>query len=94
MRSYASKGIVDVCYVDREGTAHLEQLKFSSKGNARISGDEFAALLGFARSFVGCPCHISLVLKNSHQKEKVYRLNIKGLENIKSLADLKKFYGE
>lgn len=93
-RRYASKGIVDICYVDRKGIAHLEQCKYSSKGNAKISSDELATLIGFAGHFIGLPCHVSLAVKNAYKKTQVYRLNVSGLENVQTFGDLKRFYGE
>jgi Holliday junction resolvase len=74
-RAYASKGIVDLVWVDKLGIAHLEQLKFSSKGKARISKDELADLKRFAERWRQCPCHVSLVLKNAWQEPEVIRLN-------------------
>lgn len=92
-RRYASKGIVDICYVDRKGIAHLEQCKYSSKGKARISSDELATLIGFARNFIGLPVHISLAVKNYRKETQVYKLNVPGIENIRTFGQLRKFYG-
>ena len=74
-RAFASKGIVDLVYVDAEGIAHLEQLKFSSKGKARISKQELEELKAFASQWDGKPCHVSLVIKNAYKPVEIIRLN-------------------
>jgi len=74
-RAFGSKGIVDLVYIDGNGVGHLEQLKFSSKGKARISTAELERLKNFARQWDGKACHISLVIKNAWQEAKVTKLN-------------------
>jgi len=75
MRAFGSKGIVDLVYIDGNGVGHMEQLKFSSKGKARISKKEFESLKQFALRWDGKPCHVSLVIKNAWQKPQVTKLN-------------------
>lgn len=75
-RAYASKGVVDLVYVDKEGIAHLEQLKFSRVGKPRISRKELADLQAFADRFKGCPCYVSLVTKQAFKPVEVVRLNV------------------
>lgn len=93
-RAYASKGVVDIVYVDGKGIAHLEQCKYSSKGNARISSGELADLVRFAGNWLGCPCHVSLVVKNAYRPVQEYRLNVPGIESVRTFSELKRFYGE
>ena len=91
-RAYASKGVVDLVYVDGKGIAHLEQCKFSSKNEARISSNELADLIRFARRFNGCTCVVSLVVKNAWKPVSEYRLNVPGIESVQTFGDLKRFY--
>lgn len=74
-RFYASKGIVDIIYVDRDGNSHLEQCKYSSVGNARISTDELRDLCRFAKRWQGLDVFVSLVMQNARQEPEVYHLN-------------------
>ena len=74
-RAYASKGIVDIIYIDKDGIGHMEQIKYSSVGNARISKQELADLQKFADRWRGCQCHVSLVKKNAYQPWEEIRLN-------------------
>jgi len=74
-RFYASKGIVDIIYIDRDGVSHLEQLKYSSVGKARISTSELRDLCRFARRWQGCNVYVSLVLKDAYRIPEVYHLN-------------------
>ena len=75
LRAYASNGIIDIMYVDKNGTAHLEQLKFSSRGKPRCSREELERLRTFAKRFDNTPAHVSLVLKPAHKEPEVIRLN-------------------
>ena len=81
-RSFASKGIVDIIYIDRDGIGHLEQLKFSSVGRPRVSKKEREDLQRFADRFRGMSCHVSLVLKQSHKPAEVIRLNAPETANL------------
>ena len=74
-RAFASKGIVDLVYVDGSGVGHLEQLKFSSKGKARISNAELERLKNFAKQWDGKACHVSLVIKNAWKEAVVTKIN-------------------
>ena len=74
-RAFGSKGIVDLVYVDGAGVGHLEQLKFSSKGKARISNAELERLKSFAKQWDGKACHVSLVIKNFRKEAVVTKLN-------------------
>lgn len=75
-RAFGSKGIVDLVYIDGSGVGHMEQLKFSSKGNARISKAEMERLIQFAKQWDGKACHVSLVTKNAWQEPEVIKLNV------------------
>src|SRR3990172_12964611 len=74
-RAYASKGIVDIIYIDKDGIGHMEQIKYSSVGNARISKAELFDLQRFADRWRGCPVHVSVVTKNAYEPYKETRLN-------------------
>ena len=74
-RAFGSKGIVDLVYIDGNGVGHLEQLKFSSKGKARISKAEMERLKMFAKRWDGKACHVSVVIKNAWKEPEVIKLN-------------------
>ncbi len=75
LRAFASKGIIDIMYIDKKGIAHLEQLKFSSRGKPRCSREERERLRTFAQRFDNTPAIIALVLKPAHKEPEVIRLN-------------------
>lgn len=93
LRSYASGGVVDIIYVDRNGTANLEQCKFSSVGNPRIATDELGNLCKFARRWQGLPCNVSLVLKASRKEPEIYKLNVPGIPENPTLAEIRRLLG-
>ena len=74
-RAFGSKGIVDLVYIDGAGVGHMEQLKFSSRGKARISKAELERLKLFAKRWDGKACHVSLVIKNAWKEPEVVKLN-------------------
>lgn len=75
LRSYASKGPIDIIYIDKKGIAHLEQLKFSSRGKPRISSAEKERLMSFANKWNGSSAVIAIILKEAHKQPKEVRLN-------------------
>ena len=52
-RFYASKGITDIWWVDKNGVHHEAQLKYSAKRNPYITNDEMQSINEFAAKMNG-----------------------------------------
>lgn len=65
-RFYASKGVTDVWWVDKKGTHHEAQLKYSTYKEPYIAPHEMQELKNFAREMDGI-MDIWLVLKKARR---------------------------
>jgi len=72
-RFYASKGITDVWWVDKKGTHHEAQLKFSSKKKPYISPREIESLNKFAKDMKNT-IPLWLVTKQANKPQIMVRL--------------------
>ena len=73
-RNYGSKGICDLWYIDKQGKAHEEQLKYSRIRCPVISTEEFIRLIQYAMDKEG-QIEVSLVSKQSRKPVMIWILN-------------------